>query len=215
MEAPRTYSSSLGGAEIIHRASQGETLWAIARRYGVELEEVVRANRLSDATQIEVGQQIVIPERSVSLRANVSEEVATAARSGFSESPSTDDSEGFVWPLKGKVVSSFGSKQGGMVNKGIDIVGRDGADVFAARTGKVSFIHENLPGFGKTIIVDHSDGFATVYACLGDILVRTGQTVSQRQVIARIGDAGRREWSSVHFEVRRRQKPQNPFYYLP
>ncbi len=215
MEAPGAYPSSIGRAGIIHRVSRGETLWAISRRYGVELEEVVRANHLFNATQIEVGQQIVIPEERSSLRATVSEDISTAAPSRFSEFSLANDSEGFVWPLEGRLVSSFGSKQGGMVNKGIDIVGREGADVFAARTGKVSFIHENLPGFGKTIIVDHSDGFATVYACLGDILVRTGQLVSQRQVIARIGDAGRRERSSVHFEVRRRQKPQNPFYYLP
>ncbi len=120
----------------------------------------------------------------------------------------------FVWPVKGKVISIFGMRRSGRINKGIDIQAEDGAEVFAARSGTVSFVHESLPGFGKTIIVDHGDQFATVYAYVGEILVHQGQTVNQRQVIARVGRTGPIRVPALHFEIRRSQRPQNPFYYL-
>lgn len=116
--------------------------------------------------------------------------------------------------MQGRVISIFGMRRRGAINKGIDIQARRGADVVAARGGEVAFVHENLPGFGKTIILDHGSGFATVYAYIGEILVRPGERVSQRQVIARVGKSGRSEVPALHFEVRRHQKPQNPFYYL-
>ena len=113
------------------------------------------------------------------------------------------------------MISIFGARGGGRVNKGVDIQASSGSDVRAARGGRVDFIHENLPGFGKTIIIDHGDGFASVYAYVSEILVRKGDVVAQRQVIARVGKTGRAEVPALHFQIRRNQKPQNPLYYLP
>jgi septal ring factor EnvC (AmiA/AmiB activator) len=123
--------------------------------------------------------------------------------------------ESFQWPVNGRIVSSFGAREAGGANKGIDIAASEGAEVFASRSGTVSFVHPELPRFGKTVIIDHGDGFATVYAYLGDILIQPGQSVLRGQAIAKVGssiDTGR---PAVHFEVRRKQKPQNPSYYLP
>jgi len=121
----------------------------------------------------------------------------------------------FVWPVQGKVISIYGMRQGTFMNKGIDIQAAWGAQVQAARSGWVSFVHEGLPGFGKTIILNHADGFATVYAYVGQILVRQGEKVAQRQVIARVGKSPRAEVCALHFEVRRHQRPVDPFHYLP
>ena len=106
-------------------------------------------------------------------------------------------------------------KRFGSVNKGVDIQAAEGTHVRAARGGKVTFIHENLPGFGKTVIIDHEDGFASVYAYVSQILVSAGQRVSQKDVIARVGSTGRTRVAALHFEIRRHQKPQNPLDYLP
>ena len=76
-------------------------------------------------------------------------------------------------------------------------------------------MHEELPGFGKTIILEHADGFASVYAYVREILVRQGDPIAQRQVIARVGETGRTEVPALHFEIRRNQKAQNPLHYLP
>jgi lipoprotein NlpD len=117
--------------------------------------------------------------------------------------------------VEGKVISVFGMRRSSAINKGIDIQTLEGTEILAARGGKVSFIHERMPGLGRTVILDHGDGFATVYAYIGEILVHPGQNVSQRQVIARVGRSGRALVPALHFEIRRNQRPQNPFYYLP
>ncbi len=190
--------SQASGA-FYHVVARGETLWRIARRYGVTMEELVGANQLSDASRIHVGQRVVIPAqgRPVPADSNVGRP------------------EGFVWPVEGKVISVFGMRLAGRVNKGIDIQAPPGTEIVASASGRVSFIHENLPGFGKTIILDHGEGFATVYSYAQEILVRPGDQVHQRQVIAQVGASGRLRTGALHFEVRRNQKPQNPFHYLP
>ena len=122
--------------------------------------------------------------------------------------------EDFIWPVQGKVIAIFGTRWRGRVNKGIDIQSRPGVEVRATRSGKVSFVHESLPGFGRTIILEHAEGFASVYAYVGEILVRQGEWVNQRQVIARVGETGQARVPALHFEIRRNQKAQNPLHYL-
>ncbi len=211
-------SFSSGGGHIV---AKGETLWSISRQYGIELSDLVEANRISDASQIEVGQRLVIPRSGTAAPApRESPPVASEPASRYlpperSVGPVPGDSGDFVWPVDGRVISIFGSRRKGNMNKGVDIQAPGGSDVRASRSGRVSFVHEALPGFGKTIIVEHGGGFATVYAYIDQILVRSGDSVAQRQVIARVGKTGRTEVPALHFEIRRRQKPQNPLYYLP
>lgn len=176
---------------LFHRVKRGETLWRIAQGYGVDVRTLARVNRISDVSQIEVGRTLVIPK----------------GRTGAGES--------FIWPVKGRVISAFGMRRGGTLNKGIDIQASAGTDVVAVRSGKVSFVHEGLSGLGKTIILEHGDDFATVYAYVGEILVKPGESVAQRQVIARVGQTGRAPVPALHFEVRRGQKAGNPLVYLP
>ena len=196
------------GPGFYHRVARGETLWSISRQYGLELDRVIEVNRISDAQRIEVGQQLWIP-KAPGATPPVEKTPAPSVL------PAEPDSDPFVWPVEGKVISTFGMRRHGTINKGIDVRASMGADVVAARSGVVSFIHENLPGFGKIIILDHSDRYATVYAYLGEILVQQGDRVSRRQVIGRVGRTGRTDVQALHFEVRRQQKAQNPFYYLP
>ena len=85
----------------------------------------------------------------------------------------------------------------------------------AARSGRVVFIDANMPGYGKTVILEHGDGFSTVYAWNGELLVQLGQTVSQATPIATIGSSGRATAPSLHFEIRRQGKPVDPLQYLP
>lgn len=183
----------------VHRVRRGETLWSIARRYGVGVDALVRENRISDITRVEVGRRLMIPPPTIQPPV----EVYSGAQ------------EEFTWPVQGKVISIFGTRWRGRVNKGIDVQARAGTEVRATRGGKVSFVHEGLPGFGKTIILEHAEGFASVYAYVGEILVRQDEWVNQRQVIARVGETGRTQVPALHFEIRRNQKAQNPLHYLP
>lgn len=181
---------------IYHEVKRGQTLWHISRIYGVELNRLIKANRMPDASKIEVGQLIFVPE----------------ARGTYAKSATL---EGFIWPVKGVVVSYFGSMKDMAKNKGVDIRAREGTKVVAAGSGKVTFVSNHLKGYGKTIIIDHSDGFETVYSHNAQNLARVNQHVKQGEAIAKVGKTGRVKKPTLHFEIRKRHKPQNPFYYLP
>ena len=205
--------AGVSGAGTFHRVARGETLWSISRRYDVELADMVRTNGISDTSRVEMGQQLRIPEKPAQT-VGPRVQVASAAAPSPRWEPAGDNKR-FVWPVEGRVISIFGARGRGRVNKGVDIQAPSGSEVRAARGGRVDYIHENLPGFGKTIIIDHGDSFVSVYAYVSEILVHRGDIVSQRQVIARVGKTGRAEVPALHFQIRRNQKPQNPLHYLP
>ena len=184
-----------------HEVSKGQTLWGISKTYSVELGTIIETNRLPNASKIEVGQLIFIPKKRASVRK--------------APPPKNTKLENFRWPLKGKVRSHFGSLKGMVKNKGIDIDTREGTSVRSSRSGKVIFTSNYLKGYGKTIIIDHLDGFETVYSQNSENLVSLGQHVSQGEIIAKAGKTGRTEKPALHFEIRKNHKPQNPFYYLP
>lgn len=190
----------MGG--VYHKVAKGETLWRISRNYGVDIEAIVESNGLSDARLIKSGQRIFIPTVSAQPAPKV-------------EPSPVHSKEDFIWPVKGKVISYFGEKKDSAPNKGIDIQARDGMIVVASRSGRVIFSEDKVKGFGKTVIIDHGDGIQTVYSHNSEILARVGEDVRQAQSIAKVGSTGRGNSPYLHFEIRKRHKPQNPFYYLP
>lgn len=178
-----------------HRVEKGQTLWRISRIYGVELDEIARINRISDATNIEAGQLIFIPQQN--------------------EKQSSSPIEDFIWPIKGRVITFFGQALNNMINKGINIQPESMDNVIASRSGQVVFCADNLKGFGKTIIIDHGDEFSTVYARNSYIFVKTGEFVQKGTLIAKVGPVGKDKAAYLHFEIRRGYSSQNPYFYLP
>ena len=200
--APKTYmtdTQTKGG--IYHYVKSGETLWCISKMYGVDISAILNANRISDASDIERGQRLLIPG-SKSHERSEEQKIFTSCK------------DFFVWPVRGTVLSPYGSKLDRTRNKGVDIRAEEGSSVRASRAGKVVFCDEWLKGFGKTVILDHGDSFQTVYAYNSAILVNIGDVVEQNTVIARAGSTGRAKEPSLHFEIRRGGESQNPFYYL-
>jgi len=186
---------------LYHTVLKGQTLWRIAKAYHVELEELVRANRISDPTKITAGQMIFIPGARDSIRGDL--KVALPV-----------NMEMYIWPIKGRIISRFGDKNSNISNKGIDIAAYEGQVVVAARSGKVVFCDDKVKGIGKAIIIDHGDGYSTLYAHNSVNLVDCGDFVKQNQPIAKAGKTGRATRPVLHFEIRKGHKPQNPFYYL-
>jgi lipoprotein NlpD len=131
------------------------------------------------------------------------------------QEPVTTPKDYFVWPITGEVISFFGQKIYGTQNKGIDIRARRGDAIHASKEGVVVFSSNTFKGHGNIIIVDHLDGFFTVYSRNSQNLVKGGDRVEQNQTIALAGSTGRGENPYLHFEIRRHGRPQNPLYYLP
>ncbi len=183
---------------IYHQVEKGETLWRISKVYGVDIDELVRVNQIEDSAAIEIGQKILIPNQFS--RKNVYVK--------------TFESDDFIWPVRGRIVGTYGQVIDNMINKGVNIAPYDSREILASRSGRVVFLGNNFAGLGKTIRIDHGDGFFTVYSLSSEILVKPGETVKQGTVIARVGFPGEGKKGYLHFQIRKGHLPQNPMFYL-
>ena len=135
-----------------------------------------------------------------------------ASQSTFTYSTdSTPSAGGFIWPVSGPVVSSFGWRWGRM-HEGIDIGAGYGAPIAAAAAGTVIYAGW-MGGYGNLIIIDHGGGLATAYAHQSSFAVGGG-SVSQGQVIGYIGCTGHCYGPHLHFEVRVNGSAVDPLGYL-
>jgi lipoprotein NlpD len=186
---------------VYHKVRKSETLWRIAKTYKVSVEDLIRANHIPNAASIEENQLLMIPGADVVQ--------AVVPPSGTSGKEKDND---FAWPVRGKVVSYFEDRKGANFNRGIDIRISDEDFVKASRDGRVVFA-DYLAGYGFTAIVDHSDGFYTVYGHNDKLLITLGDYVFRGEKIASPAREGGQ--SLAHFEIRKGDDPSNPLYYLP
>ncbi|HEV7254536.1 MAG TPA: peptidoglycan DD-metalloendopeptidase family protein [Mesorhizobium sp.] len=117
------------------------------------------------------------------------------------------------WPVRGKVVSNFGSS-GGKASDGIDIAVPAGTAVKAAENGVVIYAGDGLKEFGNTVLVRHEDGLVTVYGHASELKVARGEKVKRGQEIATSGMTGNAGTPKLHFEVRKNSAPVDPKQYL-
>jgi lipoprotein NlpD len=136
--------------------------------------------------------------------------LAAVAPTTDNKAPAVEADSVWAWPSGGKVLDRFDEAH----NKGIDIGGNVGDPVYAANDGQVVYSGSGLRGYGKLVIIKHTDEFVSAYANNNEILVAQGQAVKRGQHIA---DLGMTDASSprLHFEIRRRGTPVDPLAYLP
>lgn len=118
------------------------------------------------------------------------------------------------WPLKGRVLHNFGTKQTGQVNwKGMVLSASYGQQVKAVYPGTVVFA-EYLRGYGLVVLLDHGKGDMTLYGYNQALTKKEGDKVTAGEVIALAGDTGGQDRASLYFEIRRNSEAQNPKYWL-
>lgn len=116
----------------------------------------------------------------------------------------------FLWPVKGKLLSSYGPKPDGMHNDGLNIAASKGAAVVAADNGIVAYAGNELRGFGNLLLIRHADGWITAYAHLDKIEVERGAKVKRGQTIGRVGQTGSVTSPQLHFELRKGSQAVDP-----
>jgi murein DD-endopeptidase MepM/ murein hydrolase activator NlpD len=190
---------------VHHVVQRGQTLWRIARAYGVPLDDLARANGLADPTRLEAGRLLVVPGATRALAVApypALPEAKNGAAAPASYSP--PDSGDLLWPVEGgKVLSLYGAPRRGRSHRGLDISGQAGQPVRAAGAGRVVFSSDTRGGYGKTVILEHDERLRSLYAHNSDLLVREGEWVEQGQAIARVGRTGNASTEHCHFELRR------------
>lgn len=235
--AARPYTAPIQDAEPIpkrqineHVVAPGETLYSIALKYDLDYEKLSRINGLNDEYAIRPGQRIRLDLSAAQAPVSSAAEGPASAwekikdgvsdrliKSTSSESqPSASKARSYQitwqWPLSGKVLEVFSGVDG--LNKGIDIRGKLGEPVLAAADGEVVYSGSGLRGYGKLIIVKHSERYLSAYAHNRVIHVREGEKVKAGQEIAEVGFNGTNT-AQLHFEIRLDGKPVDPLRYLP
>jgi murein DD-endopeptidase MepM/ murein hydrolase activator NlpD len=125
-----------------------------------------------------------------------------------------DTEERFLWPVEGRVISPFGDNPNGGRNDGINISVPRGTPVRAADAGEISYVGNELKGYGNLILIRHDNGFVTAYAHTDGVHVKRGERVERGQVIATVGDTGNVSQPQLHFELRHGTQPVDPTPYL-
>ena len=118
----------------------------------------------------------------------------------------------FIWPSANHILSGFDYSD---IHKAIDISGNLGEAVWASDAGVIVYAGWNDYGYGNMIMIDHGNGFQTLYAHLSAFNVACGQSVGQGDVIGAIGSTGHSSGSHLHFEIRSLSSFVNPHDMLP
>ena len=108
----------------------------------------------------------------------------------------------FVWPVKGKILTPFGTA-GGQKSDGIDIQAQTGEPVKAADGGTVVYAGNEVAHLGNLLLIQHPGGYITAYGNNDALLVKKGDSVKKGQVIAKAGSSGGASSPRLHFEVRK------------
>ncbi len=191
--------------EVVYTVQGGDTLSQIARSFGVSLTEMIQANSPINPNVIAVGQDLIIPghQHATPVSNTRLRTVQTANRGSLTT---------FTWPVTGTISSCFGPRNGGF-HHGLDIAARRGTPVKASRPGQVEFVGW-LGAYGRTVILNHGDGWKTLYAHNSELLVREGQLVSAGHTISLVGDTGNSTGDHLHFEVIKDGERFDPLRYL-
>lgn len=222
-----------------HTVVKGDTLYALSRAYNVNVYDLARANGIKSPYTIFVGQKLRIPGTGTVVAAITTPPVqsipsnssgSTTAKSTVAPTlqaptpakasaavpaPPPSTGKGFVWPVRGKVVSNFGAKEKGLHNDGINIAAPAGSPVHAAENGVVAYAGNELRGFGNLLLIKHANGYVTAYAHNGNLLVQRGDKVEKGQPVATVGSTGSVTQPQLHFELRKGKKALDPRKVMP
>ena len=187
----KPYQYRESSKSLSYRVKKGDTLWSISKKFNIGLSELRRINNITHHRPLQVGDILVISSQNI----NHFERIILS------------------WPTRGKIISYFGERRNGRVNKGIDIKTAKAEEVKSSLGGKIVF-NNYLKGYGHTLIIEHTKSLSTVYSNLSEVSVEEGSFVDKGQAIARAGKNLISGIYLVHFEVRSNQKALNPLDYL-
>lgn len=195
--------------ESLHIISRGETMWDIAKKYGVSVNDMRAVNSDKNPTNLKIGEKLTIPSKQ-----NENQNIYRTASLDIKE-PSRGNSlakQKYDWPIRGTITSRYGWRSSGF-HHGLDIANKVGTPIRAVASGKVSFAgYKGV--YGLKVVIDHSDGKQTLYAHAQNVYVKTGDTVRSGDVIATVGTTGRTTGPHIHFEVKENGKHFDPLLYL-
>ena len=191
-----------------HIVRSGDTLYAISRKYNTDSASLARTNRLKAPYTLEVGQTLQISSRNTPKISTRTKRVKKRQNKTLPAPPRRAGR--FLVPVRGRIISNYGAKRGGLHNDGINIAVPTGTPIKAAENGIIVYAGNELRGYGNLLLVRHSDGWVTAYAHLSQFAVRPGDRVKRGQVVAQAGQSGNVDSPQLHFEIRKGTQAVDP-----
>lgn len=193
---------------VYHQVGGSDTIDSVASTYKADPQAIIDfpLNEIDPETlTIKVGQWLVVPGGSKPFVPR-----AVTAYTGPIPVDATVGTGAFSWPASGTLSQGYWS-----AHRGIDIAAWVGAPIGAADSGYVVAAGWDDTGYGYSVVIDHSNGFQTLYAHLQAYYVDVGDNVAKGQQIGEMGCSGNCTGPHLHFEVRQGTVQRNPIGFLP
>lgn len=197
---------------VRHKVTRGETVYSIAKKYSANAQAIVDFpfNTFSDneSFALDVGQDLIVPDGKKPNEAPWSPLQNVARRTPDAGAVSATGL--FVWPMGGVITQNFA-----WYHRGVDIATAHGTPIVAADSGRVTVAGwPDNGGYGNRVMVDHGNGYVTLYAHMFKVYVTAGQTVKRGDTLGLEGSTGRSTGPHLHFEIRKNGVFVSPLQYL-
>ena len=192
---------------IIHKVQRGETVYSIAKKYQANPQAIVDFpfNTFADdeTFALAVGQILIVPD-------GVMPKAKPRAPQYLAQRQVSVGGQGqFIWPTSGRITQRYS-----WYHRAVDIANRSAPPIVAAAAGRVVTVIYSRVGYGYHVVIDHGNGYQTLYAHMSQIYVKKGQIVSAGQSIGQMGSTGRSTGTHLHFEIIKKGVKLNPLSLL-
>ncbi len=198
---------------VVHKVKKGDTVYSTAKYYNTDAQGIVDYpfnTFVNDETfELAVGQVLIIPD-GIMPNATIGPQGSRYVAQQTPNAGSVTASGIFIWPTSGAISQTFR-----WYHRALDIANKTGTPILAADSGTVIVAGwpDNV-GYGNRVMIDHGNGYITLYGHMFKILVSVGQTVKRGDTIGLMGSTGRSTGPHCHFEIRLNSKTQDPMAYL-
>ncbi|MFZ6035514.1 MAG: peptidoglycan DD-metalloendopeptidase family protein [Patescibacteria group bacterium] len=193
---------------VVHKVAAGDTVYSVAKKYGTDAQAIVNFpfNDFADLDTfaLSTGQTLYVPGGAI--------KPAPAPAGGYfiaQIQAGVKGSSNFIWPSSG-IITTYPV----WYHMALDIASPASPPVLAADTGTVIYAGCISSGYGCHVIIDHANGYQTLYAHLSSYIPDAGAVVNQGQQIGVMGSTGRSTGTHLHFEIRSGGTLLNPLNFL-
>ncbi|MBP7768367.1 M23 family metallopeptidase [Candidatus Woesebacteria bacterium] len=202
---------------VRHQVQRGETIFTIAKKYGLEgsqsqaIVDYPFNEFLNDETfELATGQYVVIPDGVMPEGYGLPPVLKTTPQTRITVAPGSVNATGsFIWPTAGIITQGYR-----FYHKAFDIANHGGGPILASDSGVVVGAGWDSSGYGNRILVDHGNGYITLYGHLSVLQVTAGQRVNRGEVMGQMGSTGHSTGTHLHFEIRQGGLLLNPGDFL-
>jgi len=192
---------------VSHKVQKGDTVYSLAKEYNTSAQAIVdfpfNTFTNDETFALAIGQTITVPD---GIKKDVTVTQPTYYARLTPDAGSVTAMGSFVWPAQGSITQRYT-----WYHRGIDIANSGAPDILTADSGKVIIAGwPDNSGYGNRVVVDHGNGYVTLYAHLAKIYVVAGQTVARGSSLGKMGSTGRSTGTHLHFEIIKTGSKLNP-----